>query len=73
MAFAVGLVHTEEIADEDSGFGAAGAGPDFDEAGEAGEGVWGDEGGFEGCGEGGKGGGCLLDFFGGEGTEFGVC
>lgn len=39
VAFAVGLVHAEEISDEEAGFGTAGAGADFQKAWEGGEGI----------------------------------
>lgn len=48
VAFAVGLVHTEEISDEEARFGTAGAGTDFEKAWEGGKGVGGDEAGLEG-------------------------
>lgn len=48
VPFAVGLVHAEEVTDEEAGFGAAGAGADFEEAWEVGEGVGGDKAGLEG-------------------------
>lgn len=72
VPLAEGLVHAQEVPDEDAGFGTAGAGPDLEEAGVGGEGVGGDEARLEGGEEGGELGRGLLNLVGGEGAEFGV-
>lgn len=57
VAGAEGLVHAQEGRGEEGGFGATGAGVDFEEAGEMGEGVGWGEGAFEGGCQVGEGGG----------------
>lgn len=72
VALAEGLVHAQEVANEYAGFGATGAGADFEETWESGERVGRDEAGLDGAEEVGEAGGVLLDLFGGEGAKFGV-
>ena len=52
MPLAVGLVHAQEVAGEEGGFGAACAGAELEEAGEVGERVRREERGFETGGKG---------------------
>lgn len=72
VPFAVGLVHAEEISDEETGFRAAGAGTNFEEAWEGGKGVRGNEAGLERVEVFGEVERRLFDLFLGDGAEFGI-
>ena len=72
MPLAECLVHAQQVANEECGFGAADAGAEFEEAGEMREWVARDEGGFEGGGQSVELSGCWGELVEGEGAEVGV-
>ena len=72
MPLAECLVHAQQVADEECGFGTANAGAEFEQAREVREWMGRGEGGFESDGQRVEMSGCWGELVEGEGSEVGV-